>query len=601
MFLDISASPSPEELNKRGDSYYVIFAYHGQEWDEDPNVRSLAGHAWVIWGHEDHLKSQTTISAYGYYRNTDLVDNGHINSIATELSESYPITGMLFKQIITDGRLHQFNTSPLGVLLGGNSVAGILKSDILAGGNYNTVHQMVVKVDKKDYDNSLLVLKDYKNNPGQYGYIRRDCVEFVIDVGYAVGFDMPARDWSTMTRWRPADYMHLFFNAYLAPNRRGIYDDETAQADYNGNYVAWEIKQPTFNGRTGYEDENGNYVDVLMEQDQVRCGTINYKNGDKWKYAGDGSTFFSEYRFANGNTLKDFDGINKQEGIVRKANGNVFVGGISNSGNENGRCIFYNIDSRDETKVNSYYYGIFDNGKFIEYLPVGTTLGNYYGTLKDNQCHGKGRLEYTNRGKYVGNFTNGVIDGNGKFYNPDGSTIDGSFRNGIPEGYCIWINRNGEHKGLFKNGIPNGSGTFKSNDGYVYECQYENGLPVSGKCTRPDGTYFRGNFVNGRMASGTNYTASGTVIAEASTGSSSNSGTNTGYRERDHTSASVEFAEARQEARARDNSGTGNYSGPSVDFTTGEATAEARDKSTGEFKGVVKESFNKENYGLEIK
>lgn len=145
--------------------------------------------------------------------------------------------------------------------------------------------------------------------------------------------------------------------------------------------------------------------------------------------------------------------------------------------------------------------------------------------------NGKGVLYYKSGDKYIGDWANESITGHGKLYWKNGERFEGQFKNGNLSGYGTFYFADGRVlRGLWdtnKSMEPKlnqsekfwGSNVFGQNEQYLREklkkevtFHYEDGTrfegeqavdtkkPHKGKLFWPNGDYYDGEFVNGKMS-----------------------------------------------------------------------------------------------------
>ncbi len=134
--IDLSTS-------RGGTRYYVVFAARND---------TRTGHAFVVWGMEDDRRRTSTIKAMGLYPESQ--EDG-LKSVVR-----------LVPGTILDEQMY-------------HSVSSI------AG-------ELIVKIDPAAYQESLRVAKMWECKH-EFAVLRRDCVEFLRDVGSSLGLDMPPR------------------------------------------------------------------------------------------------------------------------------------------------------------------------------------------------------------------------------------------------------------------------------------------------------------------------------------------------------------------------------------------------------------------------
>jgi hypothetical protein len=135
-------------------SFYVILAARGG---------SATGHAFVLWGIEDHIRRRTTIQAFGLYPDGS---RGNCSSLV--------------------------RTVPGGLL------------DEMKNHSFQAItEELIVRVDEADFKRSWRVARLWDCRH-QYSMLNGDCVEFLRAVGESLHLDMPRR---ALTRWTPQAYV----------------------------------------------------------------------------------------------------------------------------------------------------------------------------------------------------------------------------------------------------------------------------------------------------------------------------------------------------------------------------------------------------------
>jgi len=158
--------------------YYVVFAARND---------TRTGHAFVIWGVEDDRKRRSTIKAMGLYPEYQ--------------EDDWKSVVRLVPGTIVD---EQINHSL-------SSIAG----------------ELILKVDAAAYQESLKTASVWECKH-EFAVLRRDCVEFLRDVGTSLGLDMPRRMAAGATP-------HAYVQALLAGVSMGKRD--FGEAMYEGSLL----------------------------------------------------------------------------------------------------------------------------------------------------------------------------------------------------------------------------------------------------------------------------------------------------------------------------------------------------------------------------
>ena len=138
---------------------------------------------------------------------------------------------------------------------------------------------------------------------------------------------------------------------------------------------------------------------------------------------------------------------------------------------------------------------------------------SYYGTWKENEFHGKGRLEYRDRQMDKGVFIDGYLDkgtttnlktASGTF---TGSIVDGSSNDSLNgQGRLIYSDENEyyvSYDGNWRAGLFHGKGVLVFKTGDVYDGEFVCGcFSGVGTFTDADGGVARGLFVDGVLFNG---------------------------------------------------------------------------------------------------
>ena len=146
-------TPHPHTQHTRR-SYYVILAARGG---------SATGHAFVLWGIEDHIRRRSTIQAFGLYPDGS---RGNCSSLVRN------VPGGLLDEM----KNHSFQA---------------------------ITQELIVRVDEADFKQSWRAARQWDCRH-QYSMLNRDCVEFLRAVGESLHLDMPRR---AITRWTPQAYV----------------------------------------------------------------------------------------------------------------------------------------------------------------------------------------------------------------------------------------------------------------------------------------------------------------------------------------------------------------------------------------------------------
>ncbi len=536
-------------LKSNPDNYYVIFSTHDAYSDpKSPKDNSIAGHAWIMWGHENPQTKSSEISGFGFWPDRKLIENTVSENIANALIASTAISSAISQlvDLTTPGKIvHASLKLDKNGLTG---VPGVLQEDLFGLTYSKSLKQIVVKVDKETYQKSLKVLDDYKTKKPDYKLMENDCVSFFIEVGDAIGFDMPKRSIANPSSLKPSNYMDLFFKNILFPSKMGIHYQYRSMlikkygnvsADLNGSYnIVFGINQE--NKNTCELDYAGNRFEKTIRDNKLMCSTTNYSNGEYWyqeyearpipaEHAGIPGVMppkpISEYWYANGNYIIGFGqnptGFNPNYVNMNLSKKNTqYSGTINNLGEPNGLGTISHFGNIVNGQFqNNIQTGKFIDGKFIEHTGVSFEKALVYGDFVNGQLTGKGRIEYYDNKVFTGTFDKGLANGNCTYVdNNTGEYYSGFFKDGYMNGYGIHKNQSGLYKGNFINGKACGLGIAQTPNGSVCEGNFENGGFKNGKLTTPNGNYYIGNFDSkGNPTGGKYYDKNGKEITERET------------------------------------------------------------------------------------
>jgi hypothetical protein len=146
-------APCPGTQHTRK-SFYVILAARGG---------SATGHAFVLWGIEDHIRRRTTIQAFGLY------PDGSRGNCSTLV-----------------------RTVPGGI------------ADEMKNHSFQAItEELIVRVDEAEFKRSWTVARQWDCRH-EFSMFNRDCVDFVRAVGESLHLNMPRR---AITQWTPQAYV----------------------------------------------------------------------------------------------------------------------------------------------------------------------------------------------------------------------------------------------------------------------------------------------------------------------------------------------------------------------------------------------------------
>lgn len=117
-----------------------------------------------------------------------------------------------------------------------------------------------------------------------------------------------------------------------------------------------------------------------------------------------------------------------------------------------------------------------------KFVPTRLKDGNtYFGDLKDNQPHGKGREFFTNGDVYTGEFCEGKRHGEGTYEKKDDYIFIGTSKGNKFEGKGKKLFANGDtFEGIFRNGKEEGTGMLKNGEGKLLK----HGMWIDGEYTQ---------------------------------------------------------------------------------------------------------------------
>jgi hypothetical protein len=147
--IDIDKTNMSEANN-----YYLIFISRGE---------SMVGHAFVAWGKEDWAQQQSVIQAFGFYPK--------------------------------DGK---------GVL---SYVPGKIVDDLVSGSLHQATKLISVKVNSDVFNSAKQKISQWETQ--DYNVMKKNCIDFVIDVATSAGVKVPSRGSLEL----PEDYLERLIDA----------------------------------------------------------------------------------------------------------------------------------------------------------------------------------------------------------------------------------------------------------------------------------------------------------------------------------------------------------------------------------------------------
>lgn len=139
----------------------------------------------------------------------------------------------------------------------------------------------------------------------------------------------------------------------------------------------------------------------------------------------------------------------------------------------------------------------------------------YVGQVSEHKCNGKGRISWKNGRSYEGEFKDGDRHGFGTLFFEDGSTWTGEWKEREPwNGSGVFKYDNSTNTVPVVDGKHNGFGKVEWNTGSFYEGYVvDNEFHGKGKLVDSEGTVQDGEFKNHEFFSGSEYDATGKLIA----------------------------------------------------------------------------------------
>lgn len=534
-------------LKYTNDRYYVIFSVHDRQVSDNPEANSAAGHAWVVWAHENPQFLTSEVSGYGFWPDYEKIENDiNVTRKQAEFIAGGTIIGTVLSNASVPNRL--FNTFLKSNDQTFAGVPGELTKDLFMTKYSSSIKQVVVEVDKATYYQSFNVINEYKNYAPDYKLLENDCVSFFIEVGKSIGFDMPDRSLLSPNSYFPKSYMDLFINTITSPSKIDLHYQNKSMV-VNNYGTATASSSGEYNVTFGFERENknsceldfsGNRVENFYRDNILKCSKINYPNGEFWYQEYEGKPIppehakitgvvrgkpISEYWFTNGNYIIGYgqnpEGFNPNYVSMNLSEKNTqYSGTINNLGEPNGLGTLSHFGNILNGQFqNNIKTGKFIDGKFIEHTGVSFEKALVYGDFINGQLNGKGRIEYNDNKVFTGTFDKGLANGNCSFVdNNTGEYYSGTFKDGYMNGLGIHKNQSGLYKGNFINGKACGSGVAQTPNGNICEGSFENGGFKNGKLTTANGNYYIGNFdTKGNPTNGKYYDKNGKEITENET------------------------------------------------------------------------------------
>ncbi len=126
----------------------------------------------------------------------------------------------------------------------------------------------------------------------------------------------------------------------------------------------------------------------------------------------------------------------------------------------------------------------------------------YVGEWKNNQCHGKGKMFYSNGAVFEGNYVHHKKEGQGKLTFADGSGYEGEWKDDKKNGHGRYTFADGSsYEGEWKDDKMNGYGRHTFSNGVIYEGDWVSGVRTGqGKLIYPEGSVYEGGFLNNKRS-----------------------------------------------------------------------------------------------------
>lgn len=349
-----------------------------------PQAGHPVGHAFVTWQQETPA-GLITIGVFGFY----------------------PTVSNAFMVVWEDGLLHSELQSTID--LADRSVS--------------------FRVDQSQFANSLAIRNAWQAKPPVYTIDGNNCVDFVVQMGNAIGIAMP--DHGPLTHLLPDSYMKTLMDQ-LEDGKLQMKDGDSITVGLKSDYTVGSFRQPidgsdpVFSGRqkttTDQEILEANYNHGSI----IGPATTWYPDGRTWYRDDSADPTVSVMVYQNGNLLIGYDPNTTIQNAKMYNSGSVY-NGLSQNGHPNGQGIL-------TTSNGVTYAGTFVNGD-----EVGTgemTFPN--GQVATGQFSGgklmSGRVRFPD-GTYVegkrdasGNFGVGadIHNSDGTIHAPDSGTSHGS-------------------------------------------------------------------------------------------------------------------------------------------------------------------------------
>jgi hypothetical protein len=397
--------------------YFLVFAARG----DSEEGKSITGHAFVIWGIEDHKANSSSYKAWGFYPQ-DLSPLGQVRAI--------------------------FGQVP------GNIVDEVLK------GSLRTVSDtLIVRVDRADYDKAEKVLNMWAvGKTFQLG--AGDCLDFLMEVGESIGLPMPTR--FIMTEF-PQRYLKEFVGS-VEPKYHHVYSDGSVYDGPRINLMLFGRGTITSSDKSRYEgmfrmsafDGHGTYFSASGDrfEGDFKKG---YLNGETTVTFADGSMMRGDFTQGtlNGRGSAVFADGRKYEGIFKQ-------GLLDGTGK---------ITLPDGTVA----VGTFEKGQLHGQAKIRLSDGNL---IESNYQHGKldgtGKMTYSDGSVFEGQFFKGSLGENVKISYPNGDRFEGIYQNGALRSGTLTEKNGTQWQGSIVNGKLDGPGTYVK-DGVTRQGVYRNG------------------------------------------------------------------------------------------------------------------------------
>jgi formylglycine-generating enzyme required for sulfatase activity len=426
-----------------GNRYFVVFAARGST----KEVRSWAGHAFIVWGIEDTKAQKSSYTAYGMYPK-DPTRGGDKNAA--------------------------YGAVPPGLLKMVFGTPGEVRDEATMHSIGSITNDLIVEVNKSQYDQTFDLAMMTLTHPPNFKLLKSDCVTFMSGIALnLLGQDVPSRN---LTNSLPQAYVADLIQAIQTPKTvtgPGLsYTGQTWLSIPNGEGAFTLATGERFTGRVvmGYPRE----------------GTVTYPNGATYTGTLKDAAPDGHGTFSWPGTGMHFDGEfekgHPKHGMFYFKDGTTVTGDLKD-GRYDGPVVMNMPDG-------SQYEGQFTNGKIGQHGTLTLSDGSRYeGDWSNGKPQGHGTLTLRDGSRYEGEFSDGRPNGTGAIFGADGSRATGTWKDGrFDAEHAHYRDPNGREHGFEDRdrGDPSGDDmrgtiTVKDSEGRTIESHEIRGMTIGGR------------------------------------------------------------------------------------------------------------------------